>query len=135
MDIPDSLATMFSAKITKRNGSYHLEIPEREISVGELDEGGVYQVAVLHSPNEAADTVRESSSQEPGDRPVEEGDILEVEIEDIGDKGDGIARIGPGYIIFVEGTEIGDRVTVEITSVQENFAFADVKQGRRTEPV
>lgn len=58
--------------------------------------------------------------------PVEEGETLDVEVEDLGDKGDGIARIGPGYVVFIPDTDVGDRVTVEITQARENFAFAEV---------
>lgn len=58
--------------------------------------------------------------------PVAEGDRREVEIEDVGDQGDGIARVGPGYIVFVPGSGVGERLTVEITRAEENFAFADV---------
>lgn len=58
--------------------------------------------------------------------PVEEGEVRDVEIEDIGDKGDGIARVERGYVIIVPGTDEGDRVTIEITNVRENVAFSEV---------
>lgn len=57
---------------------------------------------------------------------VEEGNVLDVEIEDIGDQGDGLARVGPGYVVIVPDTQVGDRVTVEITEARENVAFADM---------
>jgi predicted RNA-binding protein with TRAM domain len=56
---------------------------------------------------------------------VSEGEVLEVDIEDMGRQGDGIARIGPGYVVFVSDTNVGDRVRVRITSTRENFAFAE----------
>lgn len=59
--------------------------------------------------------------------PVERGDVLEVKIEDVGDKGDGITRIDEGYVVIVEDTqEINSRHTVEIKSVRSNYAFAVV---------
>lgn len=58
--------------------------------------------------------------------PVQEGEVREVEIEDIGDQGDGIARVERGYVIIVPETDEGDRVTIEITNVRENVAFGEV---------
>ncbi len=59
------------------------------------------------------------------DKPVEEGKTYEVEIEDLGSKGDGIARVD-GFVVFVSDTEVGERVAVEINSVGSKFAFGDV---------
>jgi predicted RNA-binding protein with TRAM domain len=49
-----------------------------------------------------------------------------VTIETLGDKGDGIAKIERGYVIIVPDAELGDEVTVEITSVRDNVSFASV---------
>jgi len=54
--------------------------------------------------------------------PVREGDIVDVEIEDVGDEGDGIAKID-GFTIFVPDTEAGDEVEVRVTDVKPRFAF------------
>ncbi|MDY6765911.1 MAG: TRAM domain-containing protein, partial [Candidatus Nanohaloarchaea archaeon] len=62
---------------------------------------------------------------EGGDKPVEEGETYEVEIEDLGSKGDGIARVD-NFVVFVPETEVGERVEVEINSVGRKFAFGDV---------
>lgn len=59
------------------------------------------------------------------DKPVDEGDNVEVEIEDLGSKGDGIARID-GFVVFVPGAEVGNEYEVEITSVGRKFAFGEV---------
>ncbi|MFB6197039.1 MAG: TRAM domain-containing protein, partial [Halobacteriaceae archaeon] len=67
---------------------------------------------------------KESSGD--SDPPVEKGAVRDVEIESLGDQGDGVARIDPGYVIFVPNTEVGEQVTVEITNVQPQFAFAEV---------
>lgn len=58
-------------------------------------------------------------------QPVDEGDELVVEIEDIGSKGDGIARVD-GFIVFVPDTEVGETVKVEIDTIGRKFAFATV---------
>jgi predicted RNA-binding protein with TRAM domain len=57
---------------------------------------------------------------------VSVGDRLDVEIEDVGEQGDGIARVERGYVVFVPDASLGDRVTIEITRTQENFGFAEV---------
>ncbi|WP_253738607.1 23S rRNA (uridine(2552)-2'-O)-methyltransferase [Halohasta salina] len=56
--------------------------------------------------------------------PVATGDELEVEIVDVGDEGDGIAKVDD-FTVFVSGAETGDSVTVRITDVKPQFAFAE----------
>ena len=56
--------------------------------------------------------------------PVSEGDRLEVEIEDTGREGDGIAKI-EGYTLFVAGTEPGDTVEIEVTDIKPRFGFGE----------
>ena len=57
-------------------------------------------------------------------RPVKENQDMEVVIDDIGSRGDGVARI-EGYLIFVPRSKIGERVRVKIRSVGEKFALAE----------
>lgn len=57
--------------------------------------------------------------------PVEEGKEYEVEIDSVGEKGDGVAKIG-GFIIFVPGVSKGDKVKVKISRVLRNYAFGEV---------
>jgi predicted RNA-binding protein with TRAM domain len=56
--------------------------------------------------------------------PVKENQEIEVLIDDIGSKGDGIAKL-EGYLIFVPRSKIGERVRVKIRSVSEKFAVAE----------
>jgi len=56
--------------------------------------------------------------------PVKENQELEVVIDDIGSRGDGIARI-QSYMIFVPRSKIGERVRIRIISVREKFAVAE----------
>ncbi|WP_299234197.1 RlmE family RNA methyltransferase [Natronomonas sp.] len=56
--------------------------------------------------------------------PVRPGDRLEVEIEDTGGEGDGVAKV-EGYTLFVSGTEPGDSVEIEVTDIKPRFGFAD----------
>ncbi len=57
--------------------------------------------------------------------PVNVGDELDVKIEAVGAKGDGIAKI-QGFVLFVAGTHQGDAVKVRVTKVLKNVGFAEV---------
>ena len=56
--------------------------------------------------------------------PVKENQELEVVIDDIGSRGDGIAKIS-GYLIFVPRCKMGERVKVRIGQVSGKFAVAE----------
>ncbi|MFH2019952.1 MAG: TRAM domain-containing protein [archaeon] len=57
--------------------------------------------------------------------PVQEGEELEVKIEAIGDKGDGIAK-KDGFVLVVPGTKAGETVTIKVTKVLRKVGFAEV---------
>jgi len=57
--------------------------------------------------------------------PVRAGDELDVEIVDVGEEGDGIARV-EGFTIFVSGTDVGQQVRIQVEDVKPQFAFANV---------
>lgn len=59
------------------------------------------------------------------DAPVREGETHEVNIDAIGGKGDGIAKV-KGFVLFVPGVKKGDYVKVRITKVLQNVGFAEV---------
>jgi len=64
--------------------------------------------------------------------PVKVGDELNVNIEAVGEKGDGIAKVG-GFVLFVPNTKEGDTVRIRITRVLRRVGFAEViGQGRAT---
>lgn len=58
-------------------------------------------------------------------KPVEMGKEYEVEITEISNRGDGIARV-QGFVIFVAGGKVGQNVKIRITSIGERFAKAEV---------
>lgn len=68
----------------------------------------------------------DQDDEEDFDKPVAEGETVELEIEDLGSKGDGIAR-KEGFVIFVPGGEVGESYDVEITSVGRKFAFGEIE--------
>jgi predicted RNA-binding protein with TRAM domain len=57
--------------------------------------------------------------------PVREGDELDVKIEAVGEKGDGIAK-KQGFVLFVPKTKAGDEVRIKVTKVLKNAGFAEV---------
>ena len=129
MEISDQLRCLFSSTVEARDGSYTVEVPRNEIQLGDLQQGETYRVAVLPSPSdgEVNDTDTEPERERgPPKPPVKEREQRTVEIEDIGDQGDGITRVERGFVVIVPDTEQGERVTVEITDVRENVAFAEV---------
>ena len=66
--------------------------------------------------------------------PVREGEEIDVTIEAVGEKGDGIAKKA-GFVIFVPGTKVGDKVKIRVKKVAKKVAFADViGQATETQP-
>lgn len=133
MELSSSLRCLFSGRVEEQGGSYVITIPKNEIDLGTLEPGEVYRVGVLDGPGDAPETSDASSPDESvtttsdaDEPPVHEGEVRRVEIEDVGDQGDGLARVGPGYVVFVSGASVGDRPTVRITNARENVAFAEV---------
>lgn len=57
--------------------------------------------------------------------PVKVGDEVDVEIEAVGEKGDGLAKVS-GFVLFVPTTKQGDKVKVRITKVLNKVGFAEV---------
>jgi predicted RNA-binding protein with TRAM domain len=55
---------------------------------------------------------------------VKENQEIEITINDIGSRGDGIAKL-QGYMIFVPNSKIGDHLKVRIISVGGKFAVAE----------
>jgi len=57
--------------------------------------------------------------------PVQAGEELDVKIEAVGAKGDGIAK-KDGFVLFVPGVKEGDNVRIKITKVLSKAGFAEV---------
>jgi len=63
-----------------------------------------------------------------GPAPVEVGQEVDVTVESVGRKGDGIARVD-NVVLFVPATKAGDKVRVKINSLGNNFATGEVVGG------
>ncbi|WP_144920538.1 TRAM domain-containing protein [Halorubrum salsamenti] len=151
VELTDSLKCLFTGTVEERGGEHVVTIPATEIEHGTVEAGESYRVALIKREGESEDTTvttdgaadqsvagngaggspastatRPSSDAGVSGPPVSEGDVREVTIETLGDKGDGIAKIERGYVVIVPDSEPGDEPTVEITSVRENVSFAEV---------
>ena len=60
-----------------------------------------------------------------GDAPVNVGDEIDVKIEAVGEKGDGIAK-KEGFVLFVPNTKEGQEVKIRVTKVLRKVGFAEV---------
>ena len=65
--------------------------------------------------------------------PVNVGDELDVKIETVGKKGDGIAK-KDGFVLFVPNTKEGDEVKIKVTRVLRNVGFAEVTGKSESKP-
>ncbi len=55
-------------------------------------------------------------------KPVKAGEEYDVEITEVGSKGDGITRI-KNFIVFVDGAKKGEKIKIKITEVMNRFAI------------
>ena len=140
VEIPDELRSLFTATVEERDGRYYITVPDSEIEHEAAGAGETYRIAVLPQGGEDDPTPATTVDEADGDRtdgdgqpdpPVDEGEVRTVEIESVGDQGDGIAKVERGYVVIVPGTEPGERPTVEIEQVKQNVAFAEVVDGPR----
>lgn len=127
IELPDRLLSLHTAELEERNDAYVIEIPSRELQQGDLQHGEMYKVALLPPLTLKKDPDQTQDNPKP---PVQKGDVRVVEIEAIGQQGDGIAKVERGYVVIVPETKVGDEVTIEITNVAENFAVGEVTSGR-----
>ena len=64
----------------------------------------------------------------PREPPVQVGDELEVTIEAVGTKGDGIAKKN-GFVLFIPNVKEGQKVRIRVTKVLQKVGFAEVVAG------
>jgi predicted RNA-binding protein with TRAM domain len=57
-------------------------------------------------------------------KPVKEGDIVEVTVESVGAKGDGIAK-KDGFVIFIPGAQKGETIQAKIVSLKRTFGIGE----------
>ena len=67
-------------------------------------------------------------SRDDTPKPVKVGEEYDVEISEVGSKGDGIARV-KNFVVFVNGAKQGEKTHVKITSVSNRFAIGEKTSG------
>lgn len=131
MEISEDLLSLFNARLEERDDSYVIEVPKREVTLGDVRDGERYRVALLSTERTAERDVTPELEQRTSKQPVEKGEQRTVEIVDIGEQGDGIARVERGFVIIVPDTEMNELVSVEITDVRDTVGFAEVVERKR----
>lgn len=140
MATDSDLHCLFTAPVEEQDDSYVIEIPKQEVELGTLAPETLYRIALLQSaggpsrqqrePESTSESRSDEPSREPeyapSSPPVAEGETRVVEIDNIGDKGDGVARIDGGYVVIVSDADVGERLRVRMDQVRENVAFAEV---------
>lgn len=141
VELSETLQCLFTAAVEEDGDKYIINVPRREIDLGKLSPGETYRVAMLPgvesrrstetegSPDSEASVSEDFDPEEPPEPPVSEGETRRVEIEALGEQGDGIAKIERGYVVIVPGTSPGDEVLVEIDTVRTNVSFAEPVRG------
>jgi len=140
MEIPEQLACLYTAELTETEEGYTFSVPTREVEQGSITPGDTLRVAVLAKSDNTTETPettettgttesthqREDHTPTQPEPPVSEGETRVVEIEDVGDQGDGITRVERGYVVIVPETDEGETVEIRIETVQPNVAFGTV---------
>lgn len=57
-------------------------------------------------------------------KPVKVGEEYDVEINEVGSKGDGIARV-KNFVVFVSGAKQGEKTRIKIAEVRNRFAIGE----------
>jgi len=133
MKLDSNLLCVFTAEVSEDGERYTVEIPQREVELGDIDPDKPVKVA-LHQPQTRSNTEQPSKqgaprpatrAQQPSTPPVEEGEVRTVTIDHLGDQGDGIAKVDGGFVLIVPGSRVGDEIEVEIATVRDNYAIAE----------
>jgi predicted RNA-binding protein with TRAM domain len=61
-------------------------------------------------------------------KPVKVGEEYDVEINEVGSKGDGIARI-KNFVVFITGAKQGEKTRIKIKEVRNRFAVGEKVSG------
>lgn len=127
--------TVFSGEVVEADDRYVVELP-REIERSPGIREGPYRVAIVArdeepirvSPRGQSERTTGTDRRQPtADRtaPVEVDETLTVTIQSDGDRGDGVAKVNGGFVLFVPDTSVGDEVLVRVTEVHGTYARAE----------
>lgn len=116
--------SLFDRKFEKDGDDFVIRLPAHKCDLSLFDPGSPVVITLEQGGHHEATDV---DSQPP----VEEGETLNVDIEELGRQGDGIAFVEESFVVFVPETDVGDSVMVQIDSTDENFAHASVVEDQQ----
>lgn len=130
--IADRLEAVFGDDLFEPSGGDDPAVPETDRTAGDDgDAASPVQTSATRQRQEqrraGPGSARSEGSEGSGVPPVDEGDVIELRVVEIGEEGDGLAFID-GFSVFVPGTQIGDHVRARMTSVGSRFGFAEVEE-------
>src|SRR5487761_1770631 len=73
------------------------------------------------------------SSMGSGPKPVEIGKQYNVDVTELSRRGDGVAKV-QGFVIFVQGAKVGQKVMIKVDRVGPRFVSASVVGGATSSP-
>jgi hypothetical protein len=87
MELPEQLSCLFTGHVEDRGDSYVIEIPQRELEIGQLNTGYPNPMALLPAitVSDSSSSASKQRAQSESNPPVEEGKTRQVEIETHGD--------------------------------------------------
>jgi len=62
-------------------------------------------------------------------KPVKVGEEYDVDINEVGSRGDGIARI-KNFVVFIAGAKQGEKTRIKIKEVRNRFAIGEKVSGK-----
>ncbi|MGM0606475.1 MAG: TRAM domain-containing protein [Halobacteriota archaeon] len=132
MNVSDNLLCLYTAIAREEGTEVVFDVPAAEIDHNTIEAGDVVQIAVIDREEGAIGHKHDepTPSATPEEPPVSEGEIHRVEIESVGEQGDGIAKVDRGYVLVVPKGEPGDELTVEIDTVTPTVGFAEIVSGQ-----
>lgn len=92
-----------------------------EDGINEHNDNGNRQGKERRGPRRSGVSIKPSYFLE---KPIKPGDEVDVTIEAVAAKGDGIAKIN-GFVVFVKNAAKGEKVKVRITDVKTRFAIGE----------
>lgn len=124
--------------VAEEEGRYIVEIPSTVQEADVVDAGATFRVALIsnepgaiQNSNTDGDHGNAAGSSGSGSAatrtaPVSVDETLSVTITADGARGDGVAKVNGGFVVFVPETSVGDEVLIRVTEVKGTYAQAEV---------
>jgi len=111
--------SLFDRKFEKDGDDFVIRLPAHKCDLSLFDPSSPVVITLEQGDHH-------ESAYTDSQPPVKEGEKLTVDIEEVGRQGDGIAFVDENFVVFVPEANVGDSVTVQIDSTDDNFAHASI---------